>query len=141
MTPNQYTDTYKRLSDEKLINIIDNKNDYQPLAIETAIFELQSRQLSDKQINDARQSIVDIKNKKDQSDKKVNERIEAVKNTADKALTILDPLVEKNTRQGNKINQFTSWTSFNSKNSFKFLFNCFSFQRHRLRLFCCYIYF
>ena len=33
MTPNQYTDTYKRLSDEKLINIIDNKNDYQPLAI------------------------------------------------------------------------------------------------------------
>jgi hypothetical protein len=95
MTPNQYTDTYKRLSDEKLINIIDNKNDYQPLAIETAIFELQNRQLSDKQINDARQSNVDSKNKKDQSDKKVNERIDAVKNTADKALTILDPLVEK----------------------------------------------
>jgi hypothetical protein len=95
MTPNQFTDTYKRLPDEKLIDIIDNKKDFNPLAIETAIFELKSRQLTEKQISDAKQLNSDNKNKKAQADKIVKEKIEAAKNTAHKALTILDPLVEK----------------------------------------------
>jgi hypothetical protein len=95
MTPNQFTDTYKRLPDEKLIDIIDNKKDYQPLAIETAILELKSRQLTDKQISDAKQINADNKNKKEQADKIIKKKIDAAKNTADKALTILDPLVEK----------------------------------------------
>lgn len=95
MTPNQFTDIYKRLPDEKLIDIIDNKKDYQPLAIETALFELKSRQLTDNQISEAKQRNADSKNKKAQADKIVKERIEVAKNTADKALTILDPLVEK----------------------------------------------
>ena len=95
MTPNQFTDAYKRLSDEKLIDIIENKEDFQPLAVETAISEFNSRQLTDKQISDAKQLNADNKNKKAQSDKIVKERIEVVKNTADKAFSILDPLVEK----------------------------------------------
>lgn len=95
MTPNQFTDTYKRLSDEKLIEIIDNKKDFQPLAIETAIFELKSRQLTDKQIAEAKLINIDRKNKKEHSAKIVQDRIEVAKNTADKALTMLDPLVEK----------------------------------------------
>jgi hypothetical protein len=95
MTPNQYTDIYKRLSDEKLLLILDNKKDYQPLAIETAIHELNTRQLTDKEISDARQNNIDKKNKKDQSDKIVQDRIDSTKKTVDKAFTLLDPFIEK----------------------------------------------
>ncbi len=106
MTPNQFTDIYKRLPDEKLIDIIDNKKDYQPLAIETALFEIKSRQLTDNQISEAKQRNADIKNKKTQADKIVKERIEVAKNTADKALTILDPLVEKTPQRTIKLISF-----------------------------------
>jgi hypothetical protein len=95
MTPNQYTDAYKKLSDENLLLILDNKKDYQPLAIETAIHELNSRQLTDKQIADTRQINIDNKNKKDQSDKILQERIDSAKKTVDKAFTLLDPFIEK----------------------------------------------
>lgn len=95
MTPNQYTDTFKRLSDEKLLSILDNKKDYQPLAIETAIHELNARQLSDKQIEYARQINIETKQRKEEADKKVQERVESAKKTADKALSLLDPFIEK----------------------------------------------
>lgn len=95
MTPNQFTDIYKRLPDEKLLDIINNKKDYQPLAIETAIFEIKSRQLTKQEISEAKQINAENKNKKAQADKAIKEKIEVAKNTADKAFTILDPLVEK----------------------------------------------
>lgn len=103
MTPNQFTDIYKRLSDEELIDIIDHRKDYQPLAIETAIFELKRRQLTDKQISEVKQINADKKSNKAQADKVLKERIQVVKNTVDKAFTILDPLVEKTPQQTIKL--------------------------------------
>ena len=103
MTPNQFTDTYKRLSDEKLLDIIDNKSDYQPLAIETAIFELNSRHLTDKQISDAKQLNIDNKNKKAKADKIIQDHIETAKKTADKAFTLFDPFIEKTPERSIKV--------------------------------------
>ncbi len=95
MIKNQFTDTYRRLPDEKLINILENPKDYQPLAIETAKFELANRGLSETQISEIKKTIADVKNRLVDEELKRKEKIARARNTADKTLSILDPLVEK----------------------------------------------
>jgi len=46
MNKNNFTELYKTLPIDKLLDIIDNPNDYQILAVETAKLELDNRQLS-----------------------------------------------------------------------------------------------
>jgi len=54
---NQFTERYKTLSNSELLKIIDNPNDYQPLAVETAEAELAGRQLSDEELESAKAEI------------------------------------------------------------------------------------
>ena len=49
---NPFSDIYKALSPTELIKIIDNPDNYQPLAVEAASSELTSRQLSDEEIEE-----------------------------------------------------------------------------------------
>ncbi len=95
MTPNQFTDIYKKLPDNKLLDIIDSKSDYQPLAIETAIHELKNRQLTDQQLREARQANIDIKNKNALANDKTNLKSVPVKDTNTSAFALLNPFIKK----------------------------------------------
>ncbi|GHV38681.1 hypothetical protein FACS1894179_02460 [Bacteroidia bacterium] len=50
MSDNNFTTLYKAWTTDKLLDIVDNPSDYQPLAVETARLELDSRQLTQEQI-------------------------------------------------------------------------------------------
>lgn len=54
MNENSFTTLYKTWTTDKLLDILDNPSDYQPLAVEAARFEIDSRQLTEKQLTDAK---------------------------------------------------------------------------------------
>lgn len=54
MSDNNFTTLYKTWTTDKLLDIIDNPSDYQPLAVEAARLELDSRQLTQEQIAEAK---------------------------------------------------------------------------------------
>lgn len=92
---NQYLDTYKKLPTAKLLEILENRKDYQPLAIETAKLELESRQLNAQDLEEIKNEIK-LKNIEEQN--KVTQAKEKRKEITAKAFKFLeyaDPLVEK----------------------------------------------
>lgn len=75
-TANQFSNYYKSISNAELLNILNHPGDYQPLAIEAAKKEFSDRQLSEKDIKDARQLLIDKQLQK----QKQKEKIKAVEN-------------------------------------------------------------
>lgn len=57
-TPIDFIEYYKTISDAELLSILDNPDDYQPLAVEAAKEELFKRGLSDAKIQEARQFLI-----------------------------------------------------------------------------------
>lgn len=57
-TSNNFSDYYKTIKDTELLSILDNPGDYQPLAVEAAKEEFANRQLSNTEIQEARQPFV-----------------------------------------------------------------------------------
>ncbi len=57
-TSNNFSEYYKSISDTELLSILDNPDDYQPLAVEAARVEFSNRQLSDTEIQEARQPLI-----------------------------------------------------------------------------------
>jgi hypothetical protein len=55
---NNFSDYYKTISDTELLNILDNPDGYQLLAFEAAKEEFAKRQLSDTEIQQARQLLI-----------------------------------------------------------------------------------
>lgn len=89
---NQFTDIYKKLPTSKLIEIIENRKDYQSIAVETAKLELTTRQ-------DIEQAKTEVKTKNIETQKKLADSKQKRKEIAEKAFKILDyanPLIEKN---------------------------------------------
>ncbi len=64
-TSNNFSEYYKSISDTELLSILDNPDNYQPLAIETAKTEFSNRQLSDIEIQEARKPLNDKQIKKE----------------------------------------------------------------------------
>lgn len=54
MSENNFATLYKTWTTDLLLDIVDNPSDYQPLAVETARLEIESRQLSPEQLADAK---------------------------------------------------------------------------------------
>jgi hypothetical protein len=54
MKENNFKNLYKTWTTDKLLDIIDNPNEYQPLSVEAAQMEIDSRQLSEKQLDEAK---------------------------------------------------------------------------------------
>ncbi len=54
MNDNNFTTLYKTWTTDKLLDIVDNPTDYQPLAVEAARQEIDSRQLTQEQLTDAK---------------------------------------------------------------------------------------
>jgi len=72
-TSNNFSEYYKSISDTELLGILDNPGDYQPLAVEAAKEELANRQLSDTEIQEARQPIIAKQTQKEKEREKVKE--------------------------------------------------------------------
>lgn len=54
MNENNFTTLYKTWTTDKLLDIVDNSNDYQPLAVEATRLEIDSRQLTEEQVAEAK---------------------------------------------------------------------------------------
>jgi len=57
-TSNNFSEYYKTISATELLSILDNPDDYQALAVEAARVEFSNRQLSDTEIQEARQPLI-----------------------------------------------------------------------------------
>ena len=57
-TSNNFSEYYKTISNTELLSILDNPDDYQPSAVAAAKEEFAYRQLSDTQIQEARQPLI-----------------------------------------------------------------------------------
>lgn len=76
----EFTDRYKNYSNSELLKIIDNPNNFQPLAVETAKAIFESRQLSDEDIEIAKATIAIQRQEKEAHDEKEKSSAIKVKN-------------------------------------------------------------
>src|SRR5688572_19076447 len=74
VTSNNFNEYYKKISDSALLSILDNPEEYQPVALEAAKKEFANRQLTDLEIQEARHPLL---TKQAQKEKEI-ERIKAV---------------------------------------------------------------
>lgn len=128
MPSNQFSNTYKSISDEQLVSIIDNKKDYKPQAIEAALLELKNRQLSDQQMSNARTLNEHERKQKAEAEQIAKERRDAAKNNALKVLGIFDPLVEKTPERSINVISFVLSILFLIKTISNFSFIIAMFQ-------------
>jgi hypothetical protein len=70
-TSNNFTEYYKTISDTELLSILDNPKDYLLLAVESAREEFTNRQLSDTEIQEARQPLIAKQTQKEKEREKV----------------------------------------------------------------------
>jgi hypothetical protein len=84
MTPNDFSDYYKTISNAELLSILDNQEGYQPLAIEAAKKEFEKRQLTKQEISEARQPLITKQLEKEKQKNKirvVENKVRSVRNT------------------------------------------------------------
>jgi len=81
----EFADRYKKLSNSELLDILQHPGNYQPLAVEAAKNEMASRQLSEEDIYEARQTLLARQFKKDQ----LNEKNELLKSKLIEAGNVL----------------------------------------------------
>lgn len=89
---NNFSEYYKTISNAELINIISNQRDYQPLAVEAAKKELLERQLSDTDIKEAKQLLIDKQLQKDKQREKLKANEEKAKATVNTLIDTLNPI-------------------------------------------------
>ncbi len=70
-TSNNFSEYYKTISDTELLSILDNPDDYQSVAVEAAKAEFSNRQLSDIEIQEARQPLIAKQIQKEKEREKV----------------------------------------------------------------------
>lgn len=103
MTPNPFTEIYKRLSNEELIYIIDDKNDYPALAVAAAILELRTRKFIDGQTLEATQNSSGKKNKSQQANKGTPTDLGLTTTAGEKLSSGLDPLAKRTPERNLKL--------------------------------------
>lgn len=79
---NEFTERYKQATNTELLRIIEKYDDYQPLAVETAKTELDSRNLIDSELNLEKKELKLERQDSKQKEQKKQERINKVKNIA-----------------------------------------------------------
>lgn len=88
---NQFEDTYKKLSTEKLLEILESSNDYQPLAIEAARQELANRTDLKEAKNKYKENKIDLQNKINHAE----QELKIKRDKANKIFEYADPLLKK----------------------------------------------
>lgn len=89
---NEFTERYKQATNTELLRIIEKSDDYQPLAVEAAKTELDSRNLPDSELNSAKEELRLEQQDSEQKEQKKQERINRVKNIANSAIDNLNPI-------------------------------------------------
>ncbi len=89
---NNFSDRYKTYSNIELISILDNQEDYQPLAIEAAKDELNKRQLSETEIREASQLITAKKLQQEKEREKIKAVETKIKAAGNSVIDTLNPV-------------------------------------------------
>lgn len=92
MNDNNFTTLYKTWTTDKLLDIVDNPNDYQPLAVEAARLELDSRQLTQEQLANAKAEQDLIRQDKANKQQKVKDIEDKVKSVGSSLVDNFNPI-------------------------------------------------
>ena len=88
----EFTERFKTYSNTELLKIIDNPDDYQPLAVEAANAILSSRQLTDEDFANARAELGTQRQEKKVQDKKKKDFENKVKDIGTSVLSAVNPI-------------------------------------------------
>ena len=91
---NDFGEYYKTISNTELLIILENPDDYQPIAVEAAKKEFTNRQLSDIEITEAKQPFLIKKLREDKQKEKIKSIEAKVKNTGTTIIDTLNPIQE-----------------------------------------------
>ncbi len=89
---NQFTERYKSYSNAELIKVIESSSDYQPEAVETAKNEIAQRQLTDKELKEAKTELENQRQEKNNQIEKKREIENKVKKIATSIVDTINPI-------------------------------------------------
>lgn len=89
---NDFNETFKNYSNSELLKIIDSPNDYQPLAVQTANDILQSRQLTDQEIEIAKQELTAQQKEQEKQNQKRKDIENKVKGLGTSVIETINPI-------------------------------------------------
>ena len=92
MTADDFREQYKKLSNHELLEIFANKSDYQPLAIEAAQQEINERNLSGYELEEATQILNDKNEQKEKQIQKVKAVESRIKNAGNTFIDTINPI-------------------------------------------------
>jgi hypothetical protein len=89
---NQFSNYYKTIGNAELLNILNHPGDYQPAALEAAKQEFSDRQLSEIDIKEARQLLIDKQLRKQRQKEKIKSIEIRIKAGGDTLIDTLNPI-------------------------------------------------
>lgn len=88
----EFTELYQKLSNSELLKIISEAEKYNPIAVETAKTEIESRQLTEQELNQAKSQIAEKENDKKREIEKRKQREEKIKNSTSTLFDTINPI-------------------------------------------------
>jgi len=88
----EFTELYKKLSDSELLTIIAESTKYNPIAVETAKLEIENRQLTEQELNQAKSKIYEKENAKKIEVEKRKQREEIFKEKTSTLFDTINPI-------------------------------------------------
>jgi hypothetical protein len=90
--PNDFSEYYRTISNTELLGILENPDDYQPLALGAAREELDRRQLSDTAIREAKEPLIARRLQQKRQSQKVKATADKAKNYGYALVDLLNPI-------------------------------------------------
>jgi|TARA_B110000971_G_scaffold92928_1_gene95597 hypothetical protein len=88
----EFTELYQKLSNSELLKIIAESEKYNPIAVETAKTEIESRQLTEQELNQAKSNIAEKENAKKIEIEKRKQREERIKKSTSTLFDTINPI-------------------------------------------------
>jgi hypothetical protein len=88
----EFTERYKTLSNFELLKILEEKENYKPIAVETAKTEINKRQLSEQELEKIKSKISNLQIKKNKKKEKKKEQEEKLKNYGTTFFETISPI-------------------------------------------------
>lgn len=88
----EFTELYQKLSNSELLKIVAESEKYNPIAVETAKTEIESRQLTEDELNQAKYKIAEKENAKKREIEKRKEREEKIKKSTSTLFDTINPI-------------------------------------------------
>lgn len=107
MSDNNFRTLYKTWTNDKLLDIIDNQHEYQPLAVEAARHELDNRQLSVEQLNAAKTTQRERQKQEEDKQRRAKEVNDKITSIGLSLADTLNPILKEGDNTG-KIIKFVS---------------------------------